>query len=99
MALFRLITLSFFLRERLLLGARLNFLKNFFFRDLGLKIFSTSHECPKENFSLQYRYNIKHRSDENKVKYQLRDYKLLQYQILQIDIIRTVRQTVRRITK
>ena len=47
MALFRLITLFFFLRERLLLGARLNFLKNCFFRDLGLKIFSTSHEWPK----------------------------------------------------
>ena len=70
--LFRLITL-FFLRERLLLGARLNFFKNFF-RDPSLKIFSTSHEWPKENFSLQYRYNIKHRSDENKVKYQLGDY-------------------------
>ena len=28
----------------------------------------------RENFSLQYQDNIKHRSDENKVKYQLRDY-------------------------
>ena len=32
MALFRLITTFFFLRERLLLGPRLNFLKNFFSR-------------------------------------------------------------------
>ena len=29
-----------------------------------------SHEWSRQNFSLQYRYNIKHRSDENKVKYQ-----------------------------
>ena len=29
------------------------------------------HEWPRENLSLQYQYNIKHRSDENKVKYQL----------------------------
>ena len=28
------------------------------------------HEWLRENFSLQYQYNIKHRSDENKVKYQ-----------------------------
>ena len=32
----------------------------------------TSHEWLRENLSLQYKYNIKHRSDENKVKYQLR---------------------------
>ena len=32
----------------------------------------TSHEWLRENLSLQYQYNIKHRSDENKVKYQLR---------------------------
>ena len=34
----------------------------------------TSHEWPRDNFSLQIQYNIKHRSDENKVKYQLGDY-------------------------
>ena len=34
----------------------------------------TSHEWLRENLSLQYQYNIKHRSDENKVKYQLGDY-------------------------
>ena len=43
-------------------------------------------------------YNIKQTSDENEVKYQLGDYKLIQYQILQINITRVVRQTVRRIT-
>ena len=32
----------------------------------------TSHEWLREIFSLQYQYNIKHRSDENKAKYQLR---------------------------
>ena len=39
-----------------------------------------------------------HRSDENKVKYQVGDYQLIQYQTLQIDIIRIVCQTVERIT-
>ena len=43
-------------------------------------------------------YNIKQTSDENKEKYQLGDYKLIQYQILQTNITRTVWQTVRRIT-
>ena len=33
-----------------------------------------------------------------KEKYQVRDYKLIQYQILQTNITRTVRQIVRRIT-
>ena len=36
-------------------------------------------------------YNIKQTSDENKEKYQLGDYKLIQYQILQTNITRTVR--------
>ena len=48
--------------------------------------------------SIQYQYNIKQTSDENKEKYQLGDYKLIQYQILQTNITRTVWQTVRRIT-
>ena len=39
-----------------------------------------------------------HRSDENKVKYQVGNYQLIQYQTLQIDIIRIVCQTVERIT-
>ena len=52
----------------------------------------------RQNFSLQYQYNIKQTSDENKEKYQLGDYKLIQYQILQTNIRRTVWQTVRRIT-
>ena len=39
-----------------------------------------------------------HRSDENKVKYQVGDYQLIQYQTLQIDIIRIVCQAVERIT-
>ena len=41
--------------------------------------------------------NIKQKSDENKEKYQLVDYRLNQYQILQTNITRTVWQTVRRI--
>ena len=35
-------------------------------------------------------YNITQTSDENKEKYQLRDYKLIPYKILQTDFIRTV---------
>ena len=33
-----------------------------------------SHEWPWEIFSLQYQYDIKQKSDENKEKYQLGDY-------------------------
>ena len=40
--------------------------------------------------NIQYQYNIKQTSDEIKEKYQLGDYKLIQYQILQTNIIRTV---------
>ena len=39
-----------------------------------------------------------HRSDDNKVKYQIGDFQLIQYQILQIDIKKIVCQTVQRIT-
>ena len=37
-----------------------------------------SHEWPRENFSPQYPYNFKQTSDENKEKYQQRDYQLIQ---------------------
>ena len=43
-------------------------------------------------------YKIKKTSDENQEKYQLGDYKLIQYQILSSDIRRIIQQTVRRIT-
>ena len=56
------------------------------------------HEWPWQNFSLHYQYNIKYTSDKNKEKYQLGDYKLIQSQILQTNIARTVWQTVGRIT-
>ena len=49
------------------------------------------------NFSLQFLNNTKQKSDENKEKYQLGDYKLIQYEILQNNIIRIIPQTVRRI--
>ena len=52
----------------------------------------------QDNFSLQYQYNIKKTSYENKEKYQLGDYKIIQYQILQTNIQRTVWEIVRRIT-
>ena len=37
-------------------------------------------------------------SDENKEKYKLKDFKLIKDQILRTNIIRIVKQTVRRIT-
>ena len=43
-------------------------------------------------------YNIKQTSDESEEKYQLRDYNLILYQILQTNITRTIWQTVKRIT-
>ena len=42
-------------------------------------------------------YNIKQTSEENKGRYHLADYELIQYIILQTKITRTVWQTVRRI--
>ena len=51
-------------------------------------------------FCYNIKYNIKQTSDENKEKYQLGDYKLIQHQILwaPCNIIRIVLETVRRIT-
>ena len=46
-----------------------------------------SHEWPRQNFSLQNQYNIKQTSDNNKEKYQLGDYKLIQYQIPGVKLI------------
>ena len=40
--------------------------------------------------SLQYQYKIKKTSDENRKKYQLEDYWLIQYQILRSNIGRIV---------
>ena len=37
-------------------------------------------------------------SDKNKEKYQLWDYQVIQYKILQTNIVRIIWQTVRRIT-
>ena len=51
-----------------------------------------------KNFSLQQQYNIRQACDENEEKYQLGDYKLIQHEIIQTNITRTVWQTVRRIT-
>ena len=47
-----------------------------------------TRQWSRQNFSLQYQYNIRQTSDENKEKYQLGDYLLIQYQILKIHIIR-----------
>ena len=46
-----------------------------------------------------YNINIKQTSDENKEKYQLGDYKLIQSQIIPTNITKTVWQTERIITK
>ena len=50
------------------------------------------------NSPYYYLYNINQMSDENKENYQLWDYKLIQYQILQTNIMRIIWQTVRRIS-
>ena len=48
--------------------------------------------------TLLLRYSIRQPSDENEEKYQLRDYQLIQYLILQTNIIGVIWQTVRRTT-
>ena len=55
------------------------------------------HEWPRENFWLQYQFNIKQTHDENKEKHQLRDDWLIKYQILQTNKKRTVWQTAIRV--
>ena len=55
-------------------------------------------EWSRQVFSLLYQYNFKQTGDKNKEKYQLWDYWLIKHQILQTNIMRIVRQTVRRIT-
>ena len=45
-----------------------------------------------------YQHNIKQTSNEKKEKSSLGDYWLIQYQILQTNVTRTIWQTVRRIT-
>ena len=45
---------------------------------LDLQVRVNFHALPKQNFSLQYQYNIKQTSDEIKEKYQCRDNKLIQ---------------------
>ena len=54
--------------------------------------------CLVRSLMVLHQYNIKQTRGENKEKYQLGDHKLIQYQILQTTIIRTVWETVRRIT-
>ena len=45
--------------------------KNFFIWNLPPSVYSfNSFEWPRQNFSLQYQYNINHISDKNKGKYQ-----------------------------
>ena len=51
----------------------------------------------QDNFSLQYQYNIKQISDENKEKYQFGDNQLIQHSILWTNIITVAWLTVRRI--
>ena len=60
-------------------------------------------KSPTRDFNTEFiitlsKYGIKQTSNENKEKYQLGDYWLIQHQILQIRIIWIVWQTVRRIT-
>lgn len=61
-----------------------------------LKSFN-SHDWPKQNFFLQFLYNINQTSDENEENYNPGDYHLIWKQILQTDTKRTVWHTTRRI--
>ena len=57
-----------------------------------------THKWPGHNFYLQYQYDIQPTSDENKDKYQVGDYLLVQNQIwLRANITIIVKQAVRRI--
>ena len=59
----------------------------------------TSHEWPRQNFSLPYQYNINQIGDENKEKYKTEDFLPGPVpQTLRTSIIRIVWQTVKRIT-
>ena len=58
---------------------------------------SDQYRNSPDKISTQHQADIV--SDINKGKYQLEDYKLIKYQILQTYIIRMAWQTVRRITK
>ena len=53
-----------------------------------------SHEWPRQNFSLQDWYKIKEISKENRPKFQLGDYKSIQFPILQRNTKRVAWQTV-----
>ena len=55
-----------------------------------------SHEWPRQNFSLQYKYVIKQTSEENKEIYQLGDYLLIWTQVLLTNIKRIVCETARK---
>ena len=57
-----------------------------------------SHEWPRQNFSLQHQYSVKQTSYENLQKLTRGFNNLIQYQILQTNVTRTIWQTVRRIT-
>ena len=57
-----------------------------------------SHEWPRQNFSLQHQYSVKQTSYENLQKLTRGFNNLIQHQILQTNITRTIWQTVRRIT-
>ena len=57
------------------------------------------HEWSRQNFFLQHQFIIKQTSDENKEKCQLGHYYMIQYQVFWTNVIRIVRQTVKRITK
>ena len=70
----------------------------FYSLNIFLEIEPFKYEWSTQNFSIHYQYNIKKASDKNKQEYQLGDYELIQYQILQTNNTRTVWQTVRRIT-
>ena len=78
--------------------------KHFFSQNLAAKLKFKLKTSPLTPISDQGRispYNINtilQTSDENKEKYKLKDFKLIKDQILRTNIIRIIKQTVRRIT-
>ena len=70
------------------------------FSRTSLQFFFVNPLSPTTNLDRfsQYTHNTKQTSDENKEKYRLGDYWLIQFQILQTNITKIIQQTVRRIT-
>ena len=57
-----------------------------------------SHEWPRQNFSLQYQYNVNQTGEENKEKYRFEDFLVDPESNLRTSMMRILWQTVKSIT-